>query len=194
LARHQRTQPTAAFARRPSLSGWPAGLGGRPCSHAATGGWRVRPIPMCDDTRNDHQLELGTCPMCGRTFPIEGRSIYCGPTCRQRAFRLRRRQVHRSTLPYLTEMLRRERRLTAQTIYECPSGNQRFLGERRCGDCNLMCRRWVSEVNAPSVLRSSRSPTCSVRIWKEVPWPKPPIPAWEANQFPQVFTRPRHDA
>jgi hypothetical protein len=95
---------------------------------------------MCDDTRNDHQSELGTCPMCGRTFPIQGRSIYCGPTCRQRAFRLRRNQVHRSTL-HLTETLRRERRLTAQTIYECPSCDQRFLGERRCGDCNLMCRK-----------------------------------------------------
>jgi hypothetical protein len=96
---------------------------------------------MGDDSRNDHQLELGACPMCGRTFSIEGRGIYCGPTCRQRAFRLRRRQANRPTLTHLTDTLRRERRLTAQTIYECPSCHERFLGERRCDDCNLMCRK-----------------------------------------------------
>jgi len=79
--------------------------------------------------------------MCGGTFPIEGRSIYCGPTCRQRAFRLRRRRLKRPTLTHLADTLRRERRLTAQTVYECPSCNERLLGERRCGDCNLMCRK-----------------------------------------------------
>lgn len=29
----------------------------------------------------------------------------------------------------------------ADTIYECPSCEQRYLGERRCGDCNTFCRR-----------------------------------------------------
>jgi hypothetical protein len=96
---------------------------------------------MCNDSRNDYPLDLGTCPMCGRTFPIEGRSIYCGPTCRQRAFRLRHRRLNRPTLAELGDMLRRERRLIAQTVYECPSCQERFLGERRCGDCNLMCRK-----------------------------------------------------
>lgn len=27
------------------------------------------------------------------------------------------------------------------TVYECPSCEQRYLGLRRCGDCNLFCRR-----------------------------------------------------
>ena len=27
------------------------------------------------------------------------------------------------------------------TVYECPSCEQRYLGVRRCEDCNLFCRR-----------------------------------------------------
>lgn len=98
-------------------------------------------IPMSDDRRNDGQSALGTCPMCSRTFPIEGRSIYCGPTCRQRAFRLRHRQASRTTLKDLADTLRREQRLIGQTVYECPACQERFLGVRRCGECNLMCRK-----------------------------------------------------
>jgi hypothetical protein len=97
-------------------------------------------IPMCDDSRNDGQLAQGTCPMCKRTFPIEGRGIYCGPPCRQRAFRLRHRQASRPTLTDLAAKLRRHHHLVTQTVYECPSCQERFLGERRCSDCNLMCR------------------------------------------------------
>ena len=96
---------------------------------------------MGDDSRHDHQLELGTCPMCGRSFPIQGRGIYCGPTCRQRAFRLRRRHTLGPTLTNLTDRLRQERRLIAQTVYECPSCTERFLGQRRCADCNVWCRK-----------------------------------------------------
>src|SRR6266511_6396814 len=86
--------------------------------------------PHVDDSRNAH-LTRGTCPVCGCTFPIEGRGIYCGPTCRQRAFRLRRHQANRPTATHLTDRLRQERRLIAQTVYECPSCTERFLGQRR---------------------------------------------------------------
>jgi ribosomal protein L32 len=96
---------------------------------------------MRDDRRNADQLELGTCPMCGDTFPIDGRSIYCTPVCRQRAFRLRNRSENRQTLTALATTLRRQQRLTAQTVYECPACSERFLGQRRCDDCNLWCRK-----------------------------------------------------
>ena len=96
---------------------------------------------MCDDSRNAHQLELGTCPMCGDVFPIDGRSIYCTPACRQRAFRLRHRPENRQALTALVTTLPRQQRLTDQTVYECPACSERFLGQRRCGDCNLMCRK-----------------------------------------------------
>lgn len=98
-------------------------------------------MSMGDESRNARQLAQLLCPMCDRTLPSEARSIYCGPTCRQRAFRLRHRQAKRITLTHLADVLRRERQLVAQTIYECPACNERFLGERRCDQCNLMCRK-----------------------------------------------------
>jgi hypothetical protein len=98
-------------------------------------------IPMRDDTRNDSQPPLGVCPVCTDTLPIDGRGIYCTPKCRQRAYRLRHRQMNRPTLTDLAARLRREQQLSAHTVYECPSCQERFLGERRCGDCNLWCSK-----------------------------------------------------
>jgi hypothetical protein len=97
-------------------------------------------IPVRDDTRYDTHPPLGVCPVCTDTFPIDGRGIYCTPKCRQRAYRLRHRQTDQPTLSNLTAQLRREQRLVAQTVYECPSCQQRFLGERRCDECNQWCR------------------------------------------------------
>lgn len=76
LARFQRTQPTAAPAGWSSVPGWSVGHGGCPSSRAGTGGWRVRPMPMSDDTGNAGQLLLGTRPMCSRAFPPAGRGVY----------------------------------------------------------------------------------------------------------------------
>jgi hypothetical protein len=95
---------------------------------------------MGDDSGNDDPPQT-VCPVCDRRFRPVGRGLYCGSTCRQRAFRLRHRQPDRVTLSGLADRLRRERRLIAQTVYECPACQERFLGERRCGDCNLMCRK-----------------------------------------------------
>ena len=33
------------------------------------------------------------------------------------------------------------RSVPADTVYECPSCEQRYLGVRRCDDCNTFCRR-----------------------------------------------------
>jgi hypothetical protein len=98
-------------------------------------------ISMGDDTRYDSLPPVGVCPVCGDTFPIDGRGIYCEPKCRQRAYRLRHRQVNRPTLVDLDAMLRQAQRLIAQTVYECPSCEERFLGQRRCVQCNLWCRK-----------------------------------------------------
>jgi len=98
-------------------------------------------IPMCDDTRNDSQPLLGVCPVCTDTFAIDGRGIYCTPKCRQRAYRLRHQQANRPTATDLAVRLRREQRLIAQTVYACPTCQERRLGERRCGDCNQWCRK-----------------------------------------------------
>ena len=98
-------------------------------------------IRVGDARRNDSQLPLGVCPMCTNSFPIDGRGLYCTPRCRQRAHRLRHRQANRPTLIDLATWLRREQRLIDQTVYECSSCQERFLGERRCDGCNLWCRK-----------------------------------------------------
>jgi hypothetical protein len=96
--------------------------------------------PMCDDRRYDSQ-PLATCPVCGTEFQPVGRGRFCKPRCRQTAYRLRHREVDRAALADITERLRREHRLIAQTVYECSSCQERLLGERRCSSCNLMCRK-----------------------------------------------------
>lgn len=85
-----------------------------------------------------HTARTRTCALCAE--PVNSsRARYCSRACQQRAFRVR----HAAPLPDLTEIRqawRRTRTLTAHTIYECPTCEMRFLGERRCGDCNTFCR------------------------------------------------------
>ena len=76
--------------------------------------------PLCDDTRYDSQ-PLATCPVCGNEFQPDGRGRFCKPRCRQKAYRLRHRQVATAALADATHQLRREHRLTDQTVYECSS-------------------------------------------------------------------------
>ncbi len=97
-------------------------------------------ISIGDDRRDDGRAKVA-CPVCGNEFEPIGRSRHCSQRCRQRAYRLRRRQAQQTTLADLTTALRRERQLVAQTVYQCPSCEERYLGERRCTVCNLMCRK-----------------------------------------------------
>ena len=80
------------------------------------------------------------CPACGGV-PPSTRSVYCKPACKQLAYRLRRRTLHSTVDPdILRKELQRRRLLVAHTVYECPRCGERFLGERRCGDCNVYAR------------------------------------------------------
>jgi hypothetical protein len=72
------------------------------------------------------------CLVCGRSFPLVGRRRYCSDACRQAAWR-RRHPVPGPELP------RRSPRPT--TVYECPTCATRYLGEQRCPDCQVFCRR-----------------------------------------------------
>ena len=82
-----------------------------------------------------------TCPICTTSFVPQGRAIYCSHACRQRAFHLRWLQDRQLRLLEAASPLRRRRNLLAQTIYECPRCEARLVSERRCPDCNLMCKR-----------------------------------------------------
>jgi hypothetical protein len=73
------------------------------------------------------------CPIFGRGFRPSGRRRYCSDACRQAAFR--QRQPVAAT-PLLPKRLPR-----SIIIFECPSCETRYLGEQRCDDCGVFCRR-----------------------------------------------------
>ena len=80
------------------------------------------------------------CGLC-QTPVRSARARYCSDACRQRAYRLRQTgPAQAGDDQILTTALRRQGRLAAQRVYECPDCAQRFLGERRCPDCNRFCR------------------------------------------------------
>ena len=83
--------------------------------------------------RNDGVTIPGaSCPVCGHPVPLVGRRRYCSATCRQAAWR----QRHPVPLPPVPARLPRP-----ATVYECPACGMRLLGEQRCADCGVFCRR-----------------------------------------------------
>ena len=79
------------------------------------------------------------CLVCGTPLR-SARAHYCSPGCKQRAYRLRQVDATVGETGALAAALKRRQRLVAQTIYECPACEARYLGERRCADCNRFCR------------------------------------------------------
>ena len=62
-----------------------------------------------------------------------GRRRFCSDACRQAAWRARQPVVPVAPIP--------PRSPRPLTVYECPACEARFLGEQRCPDCHLFCRR-----------------------------------------------------
>ena len=79
------------------------------------------------------------CLVCGAPLR-SARADYCSPGCKQRAYRLRQVAPPAGAAAARATDLKRRQRLVAQTIYECPTCGERYLGERRCPDCNRFCR------------------------------------------------------
>jgi hypothetical protein len=100
--------------------------------------------------RNDGVTIAGAvgpvCEMCGRAFPPAGRRRFCSDACRQTAFR--RRQVARnaSQAPTPPPPVRAPK---PATVYECPTCGVRLLGEQRCAECGVFCRRIGPGGNCP---------------------------------------------
>jgi hypothetical protein len=80
------------------------------------------------------------CPVC-QTAPVPPRARYCSDACRQRAYRLRQTPGASTDLAPLIADLRRRQTLVAHTVYQCPNCEMRLLGERRCPDCHVFCRK-----------------------------------------------------
>lgn len=93
-----------------------------------------RPVGRRDlPSRNDGvTIRHVACPLCGQAFRSVGRQCFCSAACRQAAWR----QRQPTPLPPLPARTPR-----AATVYECPACGARFLGDQRCPDCNVFCRR-----------------------------------------------------
>ncbi|MBV9169069.1 MAG: hypothetical protein JOZ81_03150 [Chloroflexi bacterium] len=68
------------------------------------------------------------------------RARYCSDACKQRAYRLRQVDLPAIEADQIRADLRRRRQVVVHTIYECPACEARYLGARRCSDCNRFCR------------------------------------------------------
>jgi hypothetical protein len=77
------------------------------------------------------------CVVCGAAL-ASTRARYCSRAHQQRAFRLR--QHSDVDLQRVRLQLQRRRALISHTVYECPSCSERFVGVRRCPECNLFSR------------------------------------------------------
>jgi hypothetical protein len=80
----------------------------------------------------------GGCLVCGKDLPSK-RARYCSRAHQQRSYRLRH-QPSAVDLTLLRKTLQRRPALVAHTIYECGGCGERFVGERRCDECNRFCR------------------------------------------------------
>jgi hypothetical protein len=78
-----------------------------------------------------------TCVVCGEPTPSP-RATYCTPAHRMVAFRQRHGQ--RALDDELSApTVRRPSR--DHVVYACPDCEARYLGEQRCPECNIFCRR-----------------------------------------------------
>ena len=80
------------------------------------------------------------CPVC-ETGTVPPRARYCSDACKQRAYRLRHAAGGPTDLTTLVAEPQRRQALVAHTVYECPTCETRLLGEQRCPDCHVFCRR-----------------------------------------------------
>ena len=89
--------------------------------------------PLCDRSRDGSV----SCLVCGAAL-ASTRARYCSRAHQQRAFRLRQHtNLH---LRQMYQQLQRRQALLTHTLYECPSCGERFVGQRRCPECNLFSR------------------------------------------------------
>ncbi len=78
-----------------------------------------------------------TCPICG-TSPSSPRATFCSHRCQMIAFRRRLGHQQRSRELSPQSLARPSR---DHLVYACPECETRYLGEQRCCQCNLFCKR-----------------------------------------------------
>ena len=98
-----------------------------PSTDTAAGG-------ACPSHNDGVTIARAVCSVCGSVFHPKGRRRYCSDACRQAAWRHR----HSSPMDQLPPPNGVPR---SETVYECPSCGSLYLGEQRCPDCHIFCRR-----------------------------------------------------
>jgi hypothetical protein len=78
----------------------------------------------------DSQNSTRRCPICGGE-PASARATFCSDAHRQAAYR------HRQGAPPAPP----PRQLRHLVVYQCSTCEERYLGQQRCDQCNLWCRR-----------------------------------------------------
>lgn len=93
-----------------------------------------------DGSEPPGQSDRPPCPGCGGPLP-SARAQHCSAACKQRAYR--RRLAAPTPGRPMASAARPARRGAdpARTIYACPACEARSLGEQRCPDCGVFCRR-----------------------------------------------------
>lgn len=84
---------------------------------------------MSDNPARDGYATL-RCQLCGQPLTGRGGKRWCSTVCRQRAWRLAK------AAPVAPRVVAK-----SDTVYECDECEARYLGEQRCPDCNIWCRR-----------------------------------------------------
>ena len=93
--------------------------------------------PSRNDIRNDIPApRTAICPTCRQPFTPIRRQCYCTPACRQAAWRAR----HPASRPIPTAVAPATGR-RANTVYQCPRCDTRYLGQQWCHDCHTPCTR-----------------------------------------------------
>jgi len=83
------------------------------------------------------------CPACGVQFRPRGRRRWCSEACRQMGFRRR----HQAPEPPMAPLPKRVPK--ADVVYQCPQCDARYLGEQRCDECQIFCRRLGPGADCP---------------------------------------------
>jgi endogenous inhibitor of DNA gyrase (YacG/DUF329 family) len=86
-------------------------------------------------SRNDARNDTAACPACGQPFTRAGRRHWCSDACRQAGWRA----LHPQPSAGPPAELPRPR--LPNTVYECGTCGERYLGQQYCEDCRTFCRR-----------------------------------------------------
>ena len=118
------------------------GLDDSPCCSTSDVGFveDKSPFPpenaVCDASTSAFQ-PIRSCANANCTNLLDSaRSIYCSPACKQRCYRARQASPRMAKVDAHTRKRVRTDRV-AHSVYECSSCGERFVGLRRCPDCNL---------------------------------------------------------